>query len=143
MEEETKATRYPSVEEEIAAKKREEYCAGLEALAQYLRTNPEVVLPDTKEFLNCLYDKTSFVQAVKSLGHCEKEYTNWTVKVFKQFGPLKYGVYTSRETVCEKKVVGKKIVPFREAYLVQAEPEHEEDIVEWECHPILASDSTE
>jgi hypothetical protein len=39
----------------------------------------------------------------------------------------------NKNNTCTKKVVGTKIVPFKEAELVPAVPEHEEEIVEWEC----------
>ena len=121
--------------------KREVYCAGLEELAYYLRTNPEAILPTGTDFVDYVYGKTTFQQAIKALGTCEKEYTDWSVKVFKNFGPIKYGVYTNRDSVCTKTVVGKRIVPAVASRYYPEVPEHEEDVVEWNCGSILADES--
>lgn len=44
----------------------------------------------------------------------------------------------SGKPICERKVVGKKIIPqqYIPARVIEA---HEEEIVEWECRPILAA----
>lgn len=125
-----------------AAKKREEYCAGLEALAQFLRTRPELTLPSQTSFVEYTWHKETLIAFAKRLGHADKEYNEYYAIVCKNFGPIKYGMQIARENVCERRVVGKKTVPFREAYLVQAEPEHEEDVVEWDCKPLLAEDES-
>lgn len=121
--------------------KREVYCAGLEELAYYLRTNPEAVLPTRTDFVDYVYGKTAFRQAVKVLGTCEKEYTDYRVTVFKNFGPIKYGVYSNRDYICTKTVVGKRIVPAVAFQYYPEIPEHEEDVVEWNCGSILADES--
>lgn len=117
---------------------REAYCTGLEALASFLRENPEQMLPEQRTFHIYLWGKQDFATQMKKLGTCKKIYTEYSMTVAKDFGPISYGFYISRDTVCERKVVGKKIVPFQEARLIPAEPEHEEDIVEWQCDSILA-----
>lgn len=115
---------------------RAAYTAGLRELATFLEQHPEAPLP-SDTLIVYLWGEESFKPAVKALGACEKKYSEYYVTVSRNFGPIKYGVQTSRETVCTKRVVGKKLVPER---LVPSyyEPEHEEEIVEWDCHPLLA-----
>lgn len=117
---------------------REEYCAGLEALAQFLRTNPQCKLPEQVNFIEYTWHKERVVEFAKTAGHVEKDYGEYYVAVLKHFGPINYGVRISRENVCERVVVGTKTIPGREAYIVPAEPAHEEEIVKWECTPLLA-----
>jgi hypothetical protein len=115
---------------------REEYCAGLESLAQFLRTHEEMPLP-TKDFTEYVYGKLKFASFVRDLGTCKKEYSDWYVKVYKSFGPINYCISTSRETVCKKVVTGKKVVPLQPSQYYPEIPEHEEDVVEWQCESIL------
>jgi len=84
-----------------------------------------------------VYSKTQFTSLVHGLGSSKKEYSDWYVKVFKEFGPITYGVSIPREQVCERKVVGKKIVPASPSRYIPETPEHEEDVIEWECKSIL------
>ena len=47
-----------------------------------------------------------------------------------------------REAVCQRKVVGTRIIPAQTVPSSYTEekfiPEHEEEIVEWDCSPVLA-----
>lgn len=79
-------------------------------------------------------DKQEFGRMVAALGTFDKTSTDCNVRAVVQLEDgASITVSIPREHICKKVVVGKKIVPFREAMLIQAEPEHEEDVVEWEC----------
>ena len=123
--------------EDTVMRKRREYCEGLRALAQFLEEHPELDQPEIYTFQNYVWGKHDFASKLKLLGACRKVYTEYSVSIFKDFGPIAYGFYIARDNVCERKVVGKKTVPAREAYSVPAVSAHEEDIVEWECDSIL------
>ncbi len=130
--------------EELVDPKREAYCTGLEALAAFLRANTEVPLPEQAEFIQYIWQKERFVHLIKMLhGKLDKKYSEYYATVSKAFGPITFGYRISRESVCERKVIGVKKVEAREAYIVPAEPAHEEEVVSWECSPILASDEDE
>lgn len=68
-----------------------------------------------------------------------KDYQHSYFRVYMTFGELVYRIVCDREQVCTKKVVGtetvtKKVPPDGE----WTEEEVEQDVVEWECHPLLA-----
>ncbi len=128
---------WAAIEQAKIAAKREEYCVGLESLAAFLRANPDFKLPDNKEFIEYSWDKNYMIELAHKLGHCDKKYSEYYLTLSKSFGSIIYGARIARETVCERKVVGKKTLPGREAYMVPAEPEQEVDVVEWDCTPLL------
>ena len=120
------------------------YIAGLHQLAIVLEQNPKLSLPST-EFFQYTWDKDK-IQSFPRLigGRVEKEYSDYEATVYKLFGPIKYGLRIARENVCERKVVGKRFVPATEAYMIPAQPAHEEDVIEWDCKPITTTtESTE
>lgn len=128
-----------NIKEKLIADSREEYLTGLESLAQFLLSHPKLPLPP-KDFIDYIWSKDALVEFAKGLEHADKEYEDNYVTVSKSFGPIKYGRKIPREKVCESRVVGKKTVPFRDAYLIPATPEHEEDVIEWDCKPLLDTD---
>jgi hypothetical protein len=71
----------------------------------------------------------------KLLAPCNKRYSESYFELSKWFGSIRFEANSSRETVCEKRVVGTKteIVPAR------AEQIRTVEIVEWECKPLLGT----
>lgn len=78
--------------------------------------------------------KEQFGQIAAALGSFEKVSTDSDIRavVILPSG-ASVTARVDHEIVCERVVVGKKTVPFQQAYLVEAVEEHEEDIVEWKC----------
>lgn len=115
---------------------RAAYITGLRELASMLETHSELPLP-SDNFIRYCWSDEEFTPAVKALGSCNKEYSEYYATVSRMFGPIKYGVQISREKVCTRRVVGTKKEPERyiPGYTV---PEREVEIVEWDCHPLLA-----
>jgi hypothetical protein len=75
----------------------------------------------------------------KRLGSGEKVYYGDFFWFKHSFGPhVLVDAACNRETVCERVVVGKKLVPAHGEIVLPAEPEKEIDIVEWNCHSLLA-----
>ena len=64
-------------------------------------------------------------------------------RAFHRFGHLPVEACISRQSVCKPVVVGTKIVPtsIRTEYIPKEiiEPEHEEDIIEYQCESILSN----
>ena len=124
---------------------KQEYVNSLRELADYIESRS---FPDTWRVNSWNEDvsyiapymqfvvnnKKVFSEIVSNMGAFDKKSTDWSVSATHELpsGSM-VSVIIDHEQICEKVVVGKKVVPFREAYLVQAEPEHEEDIVEWKC----------
>jgi hypothetical protein len=74
--------------------------------------------------------KDELVALVRWLGGAKKFASDWSFYVVgKRDGVEVTGFARDRGEVCERVVVGKRTVP--------AAPEHEEEIVEWKCSPLL------
>jgi hypothetical protein len=127
---------------------RDDLVAGLRELADYLETSDGVKLPQmnfygstwiykygTDEDGNTDYSKTDdfltrqeMRKLAKALAPCEKDYSNHSFNLKRKFGKyVSVTLNTSRENVCERKVVGTKEI---EAQII---PARTEEIVEWEC----------
>lgn len=78
--------------------------------------------------------KEEFGDFASKLGTFDKESSDYNVSIVSKLSSgAKVTARIAHEQVCEKVVTGKKTVPFRQAYMVDAVEEHEEDIVEWKC----------
>jgi len=69
-----------------------------------------------------------------------KDYGSSYFRAFLGFGELEYRVICERDAVCTRRVIGTQMVtksmpPEGE----WTEKEVEEDVVEWDCHPLLAA----
>ena len=81
-------------------------------------------------------------EVLRSIGSFEKEFNDNYLRAIKIVGGRRVVINAARDKVCTAKVVGKKIVPetvIPSSYTPeQVIPAHEEDIVEWDCAPVLA-----
>jgi hypothetical protein len=133
-----------------------DFVAGLHDVAAFLARNPEVcdrVSP--VRFYVAVYDyedapaKQKMQEYARLLAPCEKHYEGRDFELRKSFGPHTLTVYTNRENVCTKRIVGTKQVE-RTTYTVEQQQirdamptvtvYEDEDIVEWECPPSLLGD---
>ncbi|MBT97017.1 MAG: hypothetical protein CL902_00105 [Dehalococcoidia bacterium] len=69
-----------------------------------------------------------------------KDYGSSYFRAFLGFGELEYRVICERDAVCTRRVIGtqmvtKSMTPEGE----WTEKEVQEDVVEWDCHPLLAA----
>ena len=53
-------------------------------------------------------------------------------------GDIHLDFNAERDQVCKRVVVGTKLIPATSERIVPAQPEHEEEIVEWNCTPVMA-----
>lgn len=110
-----------------------EFAAGLRAIADWYDAHPEA--PQPADISVQLFGEGARELApdlVRALSPCEKEHDVVWVTLRRDFLGLSLAFHLWREAVCEKRVVGRVT---KKALFV---PEHEEDIVEWDCHPLLA-----
>lgn len=121
---------------------RKEFTDGLRALADWFDAHEEVELPNYPDFNLCMNDTREIAAAVMlALKPCEKRYANTVFILGRNFGPIKVDFLFNRDTVCIRKVVGTKEIPEThvEAHTI---PARNEDIVEWDCVPVLGSSLT-
>jgi hypothetical protein len=109
------------------------YIDGLRALADHLEKTPELIGPSGTLNVNIYAsDRDQFVTASRALGGTrEKDGDSLFFNVTRQFGPHKVTVFTDREKVCRKIVVGHETIPAREEQIVE--------VVEWVCDDALVS----
>ena len=107
-----------------------EYARGLRAFADWLDDHPEV--PLQLYDLAISGDESDVAACARALGACEKRHGDSTSALVKDFAGLPVSIVYFRSAVCERRVVGHEEVPERVI------PAHTREIVEWDCHSILA-----
>lgn len=86
--------------------------------------------------------KTMASAARAGLGRADevkKDYGSSTMNLDLVFGDLVFTIHCERDKVCVKRVVGTKTVKKQVAVGGYEDKDVEEDIIEWDCHPLLAS----
>lgn len=129
--------------------KNEELVEFLRLLADFYEEHPDVPAPMdlTYGFLGVYLPDSKAKEILAGLGSFEKVIQNGDYGDYfiakKKLGCMTLNFKVRRESVCTPKVVGKRTIP---AHIVPAKfepeqivPEREEDIIEWECAPILAN----
>jgi len=136
----------------MSERNNKELVAGLKALVAFIEANDDfdfteggkpVVLMEYRSWW--IDDKESvkakFSELARRLGSAEKQYTESFFRLKHSFSPsVSFEATADRVAVCERIVTGTRMVPAVPEYVVQAQPEREEEIVEWKCAPILAAD---
>ncbi len=103
--------------------------ANFRRLADFLEDHPDLAERVGSQTINVIVRKKEELAAFARYGGWQKEHCGSFFVLRKQFGEdLQLDVFIDRETVCERRVVGKKVVPAKPAV-----EEHEEDVVEWVC----------
>jgi hypothetical protein len=123
--------------------KRQQQIQGLRDLADFYETVPEdVPLPFAfqSELLVFLHDNAK--EHLRHIGSFEKRFEDLTSFGFiavKKVGIFDLHFYAKRSDVCVRNVVGTRTIPAETipATREQFIPEHEEEIVEWDCEPVL------
>lgn len=79
-------------------------------------------------------NKNDFGKIAAAMGSFEKLRDSYSTGALKKMpsGAIIH-LTASREVVCKKIVVGTRTVPAKPERILEAEPEREEEIVEWEC----------
>ena len=112
---------------------RESQLRDLRALVEFLETHEDCPIPYDLTNEDQWYVVTSeeaLLDARRAIGFVQKMEDEGYIGFARHFGDLRYSVQIARSSICERKVVGKKIVPAKAAV-----EEHEEDVVEWVCPP--------
>lgn len=78
-------------------------------------------------------DKQTFGEATKAIGTCRKRADGGFLEVTREEPTFIVQINAYRDGVCERVVTGTKTIPAKEEEIIPAEPEHEEEIVEWKC----------
>lgn len=75
-------------------------------------------------------------QMARAMGTFEKDGDDNFLYLTKKFGCVAIKAIFSRTQVCERAVIGTKLVP-ETIVPARIEPEHEEELVEWRCESLL------
>lgn len=121
----------------------EEYVASLRLLANWYEQHPNIPTPHDSTFVVYPLDtKEEAVDCMLALKPCEKEYEDSLFYLSRKFGgiTLKFAFY--RDAICTRRVVGTEMVP-EETIPEKIIPAHVKEIIEWDCSPLLASESSE
>jgi len=118
----------------------DEFVSGLRALADYYERHSELPLPDFgisgEVQIFDVNGKDEMAKIAGIFGNCEKEY-DWMFRLKKKLGPFTLCAIDYKDQICTKRVVGtrqvEKRVPTEFAMVTETE-----EIVEWDCGPLLA-----
>lgn len=124
--------------------KKAEYINALRELADYIeaRDFPDTIQgycgesdtfdkPSVRIYVK---NKTDFGRLCAAMGSFEKKRDSYSTGAETVLtSGVVVGVTASREVVCKKIVVGTRTIEAKPEEIIPAEPEHEEEIVEWEC----------
>lgn len=123
-----------------------EYIAGLRLMADVLEAHPEIILPwpGQSPYMNFEFyvtgerdEKATTAAIIRALGgHWSKDASDAFFTTQTQVRGLHVRVVATRDQVCVRRVVGQKTVTKKIA-TVYEEKNVVEDIVEWDCAPIL------
>lgn len=123
-------------------KDRDELVASLREFADFIENKGldlPILMPHMKltswlydDYEDSSYDnpttaKEKARRAVLALGKAEKNWSEGWLDIRKDFGCIELEFTISRESVCERKVVGFKDIPER---VIEAQ---RQEIIEWEC----------
>jgi len=131
------------------------FASALHALASFYETHPEFEAPYIPVMSVYFLDAESIKAAAALPGiDKDKDYSDTDMylklkipytEILNDEGTTETGFvqlnfHTARTNVCTKKVTGKKLVAEQviPGYASRVIPEHEEDVVEWDCHSLLA-----
>ncbi len=118
---------------------RQEFIYGLRNIANALEENADMPIPYVSIYQR-VEEASELLAIVKGYGgQWQKSTDSADFNMLREFGGIKFMVYVSREKVCKRIVVGKKVVPesIQPATEEKIIPEHEEEIVQWDCPPSL------
>lgn len=119
---------------------RTEFTTSLRLMADFWEQHEEMPVPRLgKMFDHWTYDKEELAAIIKCLGSVRKRFGNGWAEIETTIGHISFSYTISREKVCTRRVVSverveEELIPSR---LV---PAHDREIVEWDCHPLLAGE---
>ena len=130
-------------------KQHSDYANALRQIADFVEAHTDIPAPSTSRIDIWTFghegrEKQIAASFARSIGKIEKDtYGPGNVLVLrKQFGPVSLECNVPREQVCERVVVGRRVIPAQPQQIVPAKPEEVVDEVEWRCQPILGAGTT-
>jgi hypothetical protein len=126
-------------------KKRRAFVAGLRELADWYEQAPHwMPEPNPRFEIDVFeYSNRDLPAFAHILGKCTKDTIASFFFLRRMFGPIIFNVNFARELVCERKVirhiVPETTVPASEKQVI---PEHEEEVVEWDCSKSIFADTS-
>jgi hypothetical protein len=117
---------------------RTDYINALRRIADVYQVNPDLEAPAYIP-ASWVFAATpeAFIRYVRAFGGGGKEFKGEDLEFTPEYCGDIIKINCKREQICERKVVGSRHVP-EKIIPAQIVPAHEEEIVEWDCKPILA-----
>lgn len=116
---------------------RSDFIAALRKMLDVYERNPDLPAPYPNVSWIFTFEAEDFIKAVQAFGSGMKRFDGDDLEFHPDPCADLIRVNCKREQICERKVVGKRLVP-EKVIPAQTIPAHEEEIVEWDCKPILA-----
>ena len=124
-----------------------EFADSLRKIATFFEKHTELKVPGSLAEIKYFEanGKAEMAQVAKALGSCQKEVEGNWFHLVKMFGEIKFIAVDYRNRICQKVVVGTKMVeevrtPAREEEII---PAHEVEVYEWHCPESLLDEVEE
>lgn len=111
-----------------------EYATSLRAIADWYETHPEIAVPPESINVGAVHTKDDARLVARAFGACRKEYDSTMFVLSRVFGAVNLRFLFWRSEVCTRRVIGTQ--PVAERVI----PAHTEEIVEWDCDPLLTEE---
>jgi hypothetical protein len=121
----------------------QEWADGLREMADFADRHPDLFNSRGEKFNIFATDAKDFARKARALGKADKIQEGSFYILRRRFGPHMVDLNIFRKELCEKVLVGTKIVSRQDPELIAAVPviEVTEDVYEWHCpESILALD---
>ena len=124
-----------------------EFVRDLRLMADVLEAHPEFGTPcgylTVSIFPHANNPKLHAATAIRSLGNVNKIYDGEDFRLEKKVGMHTLWLWYQRQEICQRVVIGRELVPAQPERVIAATPEHEREIVEWACSPVLGKPAVE
>lgn len=115
---------------------REVFTMGLRELADFYDANPHMPMPVGS--ILCFFPEQSRVAEIAAMmGKSKKTVNDIFLSLARKFGGVELQACWYRNEVCTARVVGTRTV-IKDVVLTSEKREVEEDVIEWECEPLLS-----
>lgn len=130
------------------SERRRQFIEGLREVARFYEENPDAWYDGIPITLNMFIwgreARDILARTVKVLGSCSKNYDDTNMTVAKKFtNQVTLSLFAPRAKVCRRVILGTRTLPARivPASVELRLPAYSEEMVGWECDPLLKDGS--
>lgn len=110
----------------------QDFAAALRQIADWYEAHPDVPTASYVDVVSVKDSREEADRLARALGSAKKDFSGNVFILARDFGGVSLRFLFWRAAVCTRRVIGSRSIPAQ-----PATPEREEEIVVWDCGPIL------